>query len=337
MGKIEELYQEWQSLQPIKEEYLQRLNRKFMLEFNYNSNHIEGNTLTYGQTELLLMFGRVVGNANMKDLEEMKAHNVCLRMMQEEAKNKEKPLTEFFIRSLHQTMLREDYTVYRQLPGGVNTSYVVHAGCYKTRPNSVITPSGERFEYASPEETPALMADLIAWYNDAEARKLMTPVELAALFHYRYIRIHPFEDGNGRIARLLMNYIFLKHDYPMIVIRSKGKKLYLDALGKVDKMVGPIPSDGAQAQDNMIFLNEKADSVWWHDGEMVTFKNETTINILKKMVENPKVTIVELAKQLGISENAIQKQLKNLQEKGYLQRNGKTRGGSWQVLLVSTT
>ena len=108
MGKIEELYQEWQSLQPIKEEYLQRLNRKFMLEFNYNSNHIEGNTLTYGQTELLLMFGRVVGNAYMKDLEEMKAHNVCLRMMQEEAKNKEKPLTEFFIRSLHQTMLRED-------------------------------------------------------------------------------------------------------------------------------------------------------------------------------------------------------------------------------------
>ena len=357
MGKIEKLYQEWQSLQPIKEEYLQRLNRKFMLEFNYNSNHIEGNTLTYGQTELLLLFGRVVGNAYMKDLEEMKAHNVCLRMMQEEAKNKEKPLTEFFIRSLHQTMLREDYTVYRQLPGGVNTNYVVHAGCYKTRPNSVITPSGERFEYASPEETPALMANLIAWYNDAEARKLMTPVELAALFHYRYIRIHPFEDGNGRIARLLMNYIFLKHDYPMIVIRSKGKKLYLDALGKVDKMVGPIPSDGAQTsleeamdfvayisqqmektlQDNMMFLNEKADSVWWHDGEMVTFKNETTINILKKMVENPKVTIVELAKQLGISENAIQKQLKNLQEKGYLQRNGKTRGGSWQVLLVSTT
>ena len=90
-------------------------------------------------------------------------------------------------------------------------------------------------------------------------------------------------------------------------------------------------------QDNMIFLNEKADSVWWYDGEMVTFKNETTINILKKMVENPKVTIVELAKLLGISENAIQKQLKNLQEKGYLQRNGKTRGGSWQVLLVSTT
>ena len=81
MGKIEELYQEWLSLQPIKEEYLQRLNRKFMLEFNYNSNHIEGNTLTYGQTELLLLFGKVVDAANMKDLEDMKASNVGLNMM----------------------------------------------------------------------------------------------------------------------------------------------------------------------------------------------------------------------------------------------------------------
>ena len=105
MGKIEELYQEWQSLQPIKEEYLQRLNQKFMLEFNYNSNHIEGNTLTYGQTELLLLFGKVVDAANMKDLEDMKASNVGLNMMQEQAVS-EYPLTEIFIRQLHHTILR---------------------------------------------------------------------------------------------------------------------------------------------------------------------------------------------------------------------------------------
>jgi Fic family protein len=167
MGKIEELYQEWQNVQPIKDEYLQRLNRKFMLEFNYNSNHIEGNTLTYGQTELLLLFGKVVDAANMKDLEDMKASNVGLNMMKDQAAS-EYPLTETFIRQLHQTILREDYTVYRQLPGGQQTSYVVHAGVYKTRPNSVITRSGERFEYASPEETPALMTDLVTWYNKEE-------------------------------------------------------------------------------------------------------------------------------------------------------------------------
>ena len=357
MGKIEELYQEWQNAQPLKDELLQRLNRKFMLEFKYNSNHIEGNTLTYGQTELLLMFGRVVGDANMKDLEEMKAHNVCLKMMQEEASIKEKPLTESFIRTLHHTMLREDYTVYRQLPGGVNTSYVVHAGCYKTRANSVITPSGERFEYASPEETPALMADLIAWYNQAEQEESMTPVELAALFHYRYIRIHPFEDGNGRIARLLMNYILTKHDYPMLVIRSKTKKNYLDALGKADKQVGPIPSDGANAtleqardfvayishqmeetiENNLRFIGERADAVWWYDGELITFKNETTIRLLNLLTENPTKSIRSLAQEMGINKSAIQKQLITLQEKGYIQRDGGTRGGSWRILLISTT
>ena len=357
MNKIETLYKEWLSIQPVNEEMQQRLDRKFMLEFNYNSNHIEGNTLTYGQTELLLLFGRVVGEAKMKDLEEMKAHNVCLKMTIAEAGEKDRPLTESFIRILHQTMLREDYTVYRQLPGGVNTSYVVHAGCYKTRPNSVITPTGERFEYASPEETPALMTDLIQWYNQAEADGELTPVELAAMFHYRYIRIHPFEDGNGRIARLLMNYILLRHDYPMIVIRSKNKKTYLEALGKADKNIGPVPSDGANAtleqaqdfvnyitkqveqtlEDDINFLQEKEDAVWWFDGEFVTFKNETTIKLIKLLISNPSITIPEMAKSLSINTSAVQRQLKVLQDKGYMERSGANKKAQRKILLVSTT
>ena len=357
MSKIDNLYKEWQSLQPVKEELRQRLDQKFMLEFNYNSNHIEGNTLTYGQTELLLLFGRVVGEAKMKDLEEMKAHNVCLKMTIAEAGEKDRPLTESFIRILHQTMLREDYTVYRHLPGGVNTSYVVHAGCYKTRPNSVITPTGERFEYASPEETPALMADLIQWYNQAEADGKLTPVELAALFHYRYIRIHPFEDGNGRIARLLMNFILLRHGYPMIVIRSKNKKAYLEALGKADKNVGPVPSDGANAtleqaqdfvnyitkqveqtlEDDMNFLQEKEDAVWWFDGEFVTFKNESTIQLLKLLTDNPKMSVRSLAQALDISKSAVQKQLKLLQEKGYILKTTNNNTSGWSVSIKSVS
>lgn len=257
MSNIESLYKEWQSLQPLKEQDQTRLDQKFMLEFNYNSNHIEGNTLTYGQTEMLLMFGKVVDEANMKDLEEMKASNVGLKMVKEAALNKELPLTEYFIRNLHQTLLREDYTVYRQLPNGTNTSYVVHAGQYKTRPNSVITATGERFEYASPEETPALMTDLLQWYNQAERESNMSPIELASLFHYRYIRIHPFEDGNGRISRLIVNYILYRHGYPMIVVKSSDKNNYLTALNRCDIAIGPIPSDGANAELSQItpFIN----------------------------------------------------------------------------------
>lgn len=252
MNTIETLFKEWQSLQPVKDEYQQRLDQKFMLEFNYNSNHIEGNTLTYGQTEMLLMFGKVVDEADMKDLEEMKASNVGLKMVKEMALDKEQPLTEYFIRTLHKTLLREDYPVYRQLPDGTSTSYIVHAGQYKTRPNSVITATGERFEYASPEETPALMTDLLQWYNQAEADGAMTPIELATLFHYRYIRIHPFEDGNGRISRLMVNYILYRHGYPMIVVKSKDKNNYLTALNKCDVAVGPVPSDGAHAELSQI-------------------------------------------------------------------------------------
>ena len=252
MSKIESLYKEWQSLQPLKEQDQNRLDQKFMLEFNYNSNHIEGNTLTYGQTEMLLMFGKVVDEANMKDLEEMKASNVGLKMVKEAALDKEQPLTEYFIRTLHQTLLREDYTVYRQLPDGTNTSYVVHAGQYKTRPNSVITATGERFEYASPEETPALMTDMLQWYNQAETEGAMSPIELASLFHYRYIRIHPFEDGNGRISRLIVNYILYRHGYPMIVVKSSDKNNYLTVLNRCDIAIGPIPSDGAHAELSQI-------------------------------------------------------------------------------------
>lgn len=248
MESIQKLYKEWLSLQPITYEIQARIDRKFMLEFNYNSNHIEGNTLTYGQTELLLIFGKVDGCVKMQDLEEMKAHNVCLEMIKTEAADKERPLTERFIRELHRTLLCKDYSVYKTLNDGTQTSYVVHAGVYKTRPNSVKTVTGEIFEYASPEETPALMTSLVNWYNDSVEKGNLSAVELASLFHYRYIRIHPFEDGNGRIARLLVNFILLREGYPMIIIRSNDKNNYLTSLNSSDVNVGLVPSDGANAE-----------------------------------------------------------------------------------------
>lgn len=247
MNNITTLHKEWLSLQPVSDEIQHKIDQKFMLEFNYNSNHIEGNTLTYGQTELLLIFGKVASDAKMHDLEEMKAHNVGLKMMQEEAAAIDRPLTEYFIKTLHQTLLREDYTVHKTQKDGSVVTYTVHAGQYKTRPNSVITTTGERFEYASPEETPALMTDLVAWYNNASQEGSLSALELASLFHYRYIRIHPFEDGNGRIARLLVNFILLRAGYPMIIVRSNDKDKYLSALNKSDIAVGLIPSDGANA------------------------------------------------------------------------------------------
>ena len=78
---LKDSIQAWRDIQPISEKDRDRLSKKFTVEFNYNSNHIEGNTLTYGQTELLLLFGKVAGEARMFDLEEMKASNVGLMMV----------------------------------------------------------------------------------------------------------------------------------------------------------------------------------------------------------------------------------------------------------------
>ena len=342
----------WNAIQPLSDRDRERLSRRFTVDFNFNSNHIEGNTLTYGQTELLLLFGKVVGEAEMKDLEEMKASNVGLKMMQEQAGIKDMPLTQNFIRQLHKTLLREDYTVYRELPGGQQTGYVIHAGRYKTRPNSVITRYGDRFEYAAPEETAALMADLVDWYNEEEAKGKLSPVELAALFHYRYIRIHPFEDGNGRIARLIVNYILARHNYPMIVVRSRGKKDYLEALHQADLEVGSTPSIGAHAELDKIrpflryftalvaeeiyndvrFLTEPDENVWWYDGQRVEFRTPNYAKILRFMQSQPSVTIESLHEQLGINKSAVQRLLSSLKEKGYIEARDKE--GGWRVLIT---
>ena len=352
MKSIEDVMNEWNALQPLSDRDREMLSRRFTIDFNYNSNHIEGNTLTYGQTEILLLFGKIVGEADVRDVHEMTASNVGLKMMKEEALLKETPLTQHFIRTLHKTLLREDYTVYRTLPGGGQTSYVIHAGQYKTRPNSVITRYGDRFEYATPEETPALMSDLVDWYNEAERLGKFTPIELAAIFHYRYIRIHPFEDGNGRIARLMANYILTRHDYPMIVVRSRKKKEYLEALHRTDLTVGAAPSLGAHASKRDIqrfltyftnlfidevsydihFLTERGDNVWWFDGERVKFRSATTSVILNRMYEQPNSTIPQLAEAAGISLTAVNKQLRLLTEKGYIARTEKDN--SWRLIIT---
>ena len=349
---LEDLFAAWQALLPLDEGMRLRLRKKFTVEYNYNSNHIEGNTLTYGQTELLLLFGKVSGEGSLKDFNDMKASDVGLKMVEEEVGQRAVPLTQNFIRQLHHTLLREDYTVYRMLPGGVETSYVIHAGQYKTRPNSVITRYGNRFEYASPEETPAFMTDLVDWYNEAEQAGELTPVELAALFHYRYIRIHPFEDGNGRIARLLVNYILSRHGWPMIVVRTRKKQAYIEALHQTDLVVGDNPSDGAHAtlarirpfvnyfkklvmdelSNDIDFVTHCGTGAWWYDGERIKFRSPNASRLLELLQKNPYATYMEISGLLGINVSAVQKLIKGMTDKGYIGRSEKE--GNWHVFAI---
>lgn len=353
--KLLDAIKRWQDVQPLKPEMEKRLHGKFVLDFNYNSNHIEGNTLTYGQTEVLLLFGQASGTGLLRYFEEMKAHNVCLKAVIDAANRVDEPLTETFIRQLHGLMLREDYQVPMPMKEGHGTTYTVHAGVYKTRPNSVRTPGGDIFEYASPEETPFMMHQLVKWYNENAHKGILSPIDLAATFHYRYIRIHPFEDGNGRIARLLVNYILRSHGWPMLVIKSSLKNEYLNALARTDVSVGLNPSEGAMASPGSLrpfidymrqtlttqireYLNLVQDSAlngWWYQGEMLRFRTPAPALILRTLKADPKATLATLSKVAGIQRSAVQKHLKSLSAKGYIRRTGEHKRG-WEVVASDT-
>ena len=229
---IDQLSTTYNSLLPMSPENQRRWDKKVRLEFNYNSNHIEGNTLTYGETELLLLFDETHGSRPMRDYEEMKAHDVAFQKIKEWATDTETPLTEQDIKNLNQIILVQPFWKDAITPDGQPTRRQITVGNYKTQPNSVRLPNGELFEYTAPQEVPIRMQELMEWYRDEQTA--LHPVTLAAMFHYKFVCIHPFDDGNGRVSRLLMNYVLLAHKLPPVVIKSSDKQNYLHALHLAD-------------------------------------------------------------------------------------------------------
>lgn len=231
---IKELEQRLESLSPLEISRRNILEKKFRLEFNYNTNHIEGSTITYSETELLLIFDDAKGNHSMRELEEMKGSDVAFQLIKDLAIDNERPLTEQNIKYLNEILLVRPFWKEAITPDGQNTRRLIKVGDYKEHPNSVRLQNGEIFEYATPADTPILMTELIDWFRQEEEKKDLHPVQLAALLHYKFVRIHPFDDGNGRISRLLMNYVLFKNNLPPIIIKTELKREYLAALNRAD-------------------------------------------------------------------------------------------------------
>ncbi|MBS4027666.1 MAG: Fic family protein [Ignavibacteriales bacterium] len=236
MNSIEKalrLKTELDSLRPINKEQEAIIMQKFRLDWNYHSNHLEGNSLTFGETKALILFGITAQGKPLKDHFEITGHNEAINEVIEVVKS-ERPLTETFIRELHTLLLKEPYEVDAVTSDGLPTKKRIKVGKYKTLPNHVQTKTGEIFRFASPEETPALMNDLLQWHNEKRKATEVNPIILAAEFHYRFIRIHPFDDGNGRVARILMNFVLMQFGYPPTIIRTDDKENYFIALMQAD-------------------------------------------------------------------------------------------------------
>lgn len=235
--RIDELKTAIDHLRPIDREQEQRILQRFRLDWNYHSNAIEGNTLTYGETRAFLLHGITAQGKPFRDYLDIKGHRDAIEYL-EEFVRQQHPLTEADIRELHRVLLVEPYEMPALTPEGLPTQRRIALGQYKTASNSVRTSTGEMHYYASPQETPALMGDLMQWYRTELAKAELHPVLVAATFHLRFVQIHPFDDGNGRMARLLMNLILMQAGYVPVVINANSKEEYLLALEKAD--VGEI-------------------------------------------------------------------------------------------------
>lgn len=230
---ITKLKKELDGLRPLPQTVLAQVEQKLRLESNYHSNAIEGNTLTLGETRSLILHGLTAQGKSMRDHLDIQGHDSAVKAI-EAAVKEEQELNAVFIRNLHRVTLKEPYKAQAETPDGKVIERTISLGEYKTIPNNVRTSTGETYYFTPPEQVKQAMSDLIDWYR-AKEHEGEHPIVIAATFHYRFVRIHPFDDGNGRMARLLMNMILVKHGYTVAMIRRENRDEYLGKLEQTDR------------------------------------------------------------------------------------------------------
>ena len=233
LEEIDRLKEELDALRPLPPDVLARVEQKLRIESNYHSNAVEGNSLTLGETRSLILHGLTARGKPMRDHLDIEGHDEAIKAM-EDTVRRDELLNEVFIRNLHKVLLKEPYENDAITSDGQPVKRRIAVGEYKTQPNNVRTSTGEIYYFTPPDQVKPAMGDLIDWYRKQEDEG-EHPIVIAATFHYRFIRIHPFDDGNGRMARLLMNMILIKHGYTVAVVPVEEREQYIGILEQADK------------------------------------------------------------------------------------------------------
>jgi fido (protein-threonine AMPylation protein)/transcriptional regulator with XRE-family HTH domain len=202
LARIDSLQLQWATKKPKKGIQLTKLNESFGVEYTYESNKIEGNTLSLQETYLVIHDGLTIAGKSIQEHLEAINHDEAIDFIRELVESK-LPLTEYRLKQIHHLVLK-----------GIDRK---NAGVYRSVPVRI---GGSSHVPPEPFEVPRLMEELFAFYE--VEKKRMHPVLLAAEMHERLVTIHPFIDGNGRTARLLMNLILLRNGYTIAIL--KGNK-----------------------------------------------------------------------------------------------------------------
>lgn len=195
---------------PLPKYTVQSLREKLFLEWTYNSNAIEGNTLTINETKVVLE-GITVGGKTMREHLEVINHRDAISYV-EDIVRKEEPFSEWQIKNLHRLVLK-----------GIDDGY---AGVYRDQQVFI---SGAVHTPPPPFKIQEQMDALMHWYVEAQN---LHPIVRGAMLHAIFVGIHPFIDGNGRTSRLLLNLELMKSGYPPIIIRVENRLAYYNALDK---------------------------------------------------------------------------------------------------------
>ncbi|MFC1774747.1 Fic family protein [Nanoarchaeota archaeon] len=208
--KIEEMNFKYKEIKTsLKKEDWEDIKKRFIANFVFESNALEGNSLTLKNFSEIIFENKIINSADLREVYDAKnSYEVFSKLF-----SGRKDIDEQLILNLHKKIMKNIDT---------------RIG-YKKLPNILL---GRRIELAKPENVPKQMKLLLSWYKKNSEK--LYPLELAFKFHHKFEQIHPFSDGNGRVGRMLLNYILIKHGYYPIIIRKSQRIKYLKALEAAD-------------------------------------------------------------------------------------------------------
>ncbi len=303
------------SFRPIPKETLKSLREFYRVGLTYTSNALEGNSLTETETKVIIEDGLTVNGKPLRDVYEAVGHAKAYDYIHLLAKNK--ILEESDIMNLHRLF-------YQQIDAD-------NAGVYRKVP---VVISGSRYPVTHHLKVPAEMKKFVVWFNKNEFK--MNPVEFAAQVHKKIVFIHPFIDGNGRVARLLMNLALIRGEYTIALIPAIRRMEYVSALEAAhidDKVfVNFIADCVVSTQTDLLRLlrNNLKSKKRGSSNSKIT--KELPEQILSRIKTNPGINTPAIASIFNISLRTAQRNLKILCESRKIEFKGAKKNGGYYYI-----
>ena len=327
IARIDEFKGAWRAMGTLAPERLSALRRVATIESIGSSTRIEGSKLTDREVDKLLS-NLAIQSFETRDEQEVAGYAELMDLVY--SSWQDIPFNENHVKQLHQILLRHSEKDSR------------HRGQYKTNSNSVAAfeedgvQIGIVFETASPFDTPRLMGELLTWVNDERDKALLHPLLIIAIFVVVFLEIHPFQDGNGRLSRILTTLLLIQAGYTYVPYSSLesvielNKEAYYLALRQTQ---GSIRSDAPNWQPWLaFFLRSMAEQVRRLEKKVererivLATLPDLSLQIVEFTREHGRITIGDAIKLTGVSRNTLKQHFRQLVERGHLNQQGSGRG-----------